>query len=56
MYIYSKQQWNDTQRKPEKVVTVDEIFAYFVLLLLYGIHIKHRKYPLSLLENYTDIF
>ena len=30
MYIHSKQQWNDTQRKYEKVVTVDEIFAYFV--------------------------
>lgn len=30
MYIYSKQQWNNTQRKHEKAVTVDEIFAYFV--------------------------
>ena len=30
MYIYSKQQWEDTQWKHEKVVTVDEIFAYFV--------------------------
>lgn len=53
MYIYSNQQWNDAQKKHEKVVTVDEIFA---LLLLYGIHIKHQQYPLSLLENYTDIF